>query len=103
MGATAEGRGALPVARLWGGPEIVFSQQHRLCREAEAHRELDRPAVEVPLTPGTPACPLSLQDALCEASTRPYQAQKAQDSLLERAHRCLEARPRDPPPGQGLS
>lgn len=103
MGATAEGRGALPVAWLWGRPEMGFLQQHRLCREAEAPRELDRPAGEVPLTPGTPVRLLSLQDALCVARTRPYQAQKAQDSLLERAHRRLEARLQDPPPGQGLS
>lgn len=84
MGATAEGRGRLPVAWLWGGPEIGFSQQHRLCRDAEAPRELDWPAVEVPLTPGTPACPLSLQDV-----TR---RRRPRTAFLEKVHRRLEAR-----------
>lgn len=68
MGATA--RRAVSSAR--GCPEIRFLQQPELYRKAAYHPELDRPAVEVPLTPGTPACLLSLQAALSAASISPH-------------------------------
>lgn len=92
--AAGGGRGALPVTWLRGCPEIWVLQQPELCREAEYHPELDRPAVEVPLTPGTPSRLLSLQDARCAVSTLPHQAPGIRDSLPTRGHRCLTPDPK---------
>lgn len=74
MEATAGGEASPPATRLQGFPEIMVLQQPGLCREVAHRWELDRPAVEVPLTPGTPSCLLSLQAALRAVSTLPHQA-----------------------------
>lgn len=83
-----------------GHPEIRVLQQPGLCREAEHRWELDRPAVEVPLTPGTPTRPLSLQAALRAASSLPHQALGMPGQPPQEGTQTPDTRPSDPPPGR---
>lgn len=96
MGATAGGEGLCrqPASGL---PEIWGLQRRGPRREAEHHGELDRPAVEVPLTPGTPARPLSLQDAVCAVSTLPQQAPGVPGQPPQDGAQMPGTRPETPP------